>query len=351
MISESCKNATHSFDFWNNRGPHLDIIVSTRCRLARNIYGISFPGHFDDSDRENINNIITTIKSSPDLNFSHFDLFDLNHYDKRFLREKNLISREMEINNDAHLIVDNNGKYSLLINDEDHIRIQVIRPGFQLEECFKEAMDVDDHINKLVPYAFHDDSGYLLTNPTKTGNGFRLSLLMHLPAVSIKKRFSSIMPELKKNNIILEGTLGGQSKTLGHMYHLYNCYPSTGNEEEIKNNINTAARDLISIEDDLRDDILRSGKLELEDRMWKSFGLLKYCKKISYSDAMDHLSFIRLGVILASIKGIDLIDINKLLVMIQLAHLQNNYNLEFNSHSDGDVYRALLIQEYLSKAG
>jgi protein arginine kinase len=185
----------------------------------------------------------------------------------------------------------------------------------------------------------------------KAGNGFRVSLLMHLPAISIKKRISAILPEMKKNNIVLEGTLGGHNKTLGHMYHLYNAYPSTGNEEEIKNNINTAARGLISIEDGLRDDILKNGKLELEDRIWKSFGLLKYCKKISYSDAMDHLAFIRLGIILASITKIELVDVNKLLVMIQFAHLQNYFNMDFSSHNESDVYRALLIQEYLLKAG
>lgn len=335
--------------FWTSTGPFSHIVLSSRIRLARNMHSVPFPNRLISEDMYAIRDAIERFarESAYRDHVNIIELKSIDNNEKRFLRERNIITYEMEVSDNSLVAVDNIDDFTILVNEEDHFRIQVIRPGLQLMETYKIADRVDTELNRFAAYAFSEELGYLATCTSNLGTGLRVSVLLHLPVLTIKNGLHDIIPEEKKKAVELKGTIGPSTKTLGSLYLLSNRISLGPSEVDIIETFDEVLGGILETEDNGRDEYFSESRLELEDRIWRSFGLLQFSRRISYIESMDHLSNIRLGIILAIIKNFDVKALNDLMVNIQWAHLQRHYGLLFKSTNECDEYRADHIRKIL----
>jgi protein arginine kinase len=336
--------------FWSLNGPKNDVVLSSRIRLARNVKSLCFPGRFDESEIEYIRNSIKRFSAESifSKNITHIDLSAMDGNEKRLLRERNIITSEMESSNECLLAVDETDDFTILVNDEDHFRIQVIRPGLQFMEAYRFSEKIDEQMNRFIMFAYADDRGYLTACPSNLGTGLKASAILHLPAVSMRNKISEFISVLKKAGAEIKGTVGEIKKTIGCMYQISNRISLGISEVDIIEIMDGLVNRAVEMEDGERDEMMSSDRIDLEDRVWKSYGFLKYARKINYVDAMDGLSNVRLGVILAVIKNMDILKINDIMVNIQWSHLQRNSGRMFKSTLEGDEYRAEYIRDNLA---
>lgn len=332
--------------FWCGKGPYSDMVLSSRIRIARNMASIPFPGRMSGNDITFIHNALNDfVSSSVYRSCALLNINSLKGEEKRFLRERNIITYEMEINNNSLVIINHDDDFSIMVNDGDHFRIQVMRPGLQLEECLRLGDKVDDELNAFIPYAFLPELGYLTSNPGHLGTGVKLSVIMHLPLISLKKKFPLIAPRLKSAGIIMEGTMGEGNRPLGSLYHIASNMNLGYAEQDILDSTDEGIHRIMSLEDSLRDECLAEGRMELEDRIFRSIGLVRYSRRMAYGEALEHLSNIRLGIILAIVHNADVQRITDLMVRIQWFHLQMEAGHTFTDSVECDEFRA----EYLRK--
>ncbi|OHD63070.1 MAG: hypothetical protein A2176_08170 [Spirochaetes bacterium RBG_13_51_14] len=279
------------------------------------------------------------------LHLIELKLIDSN--EKRFLRERNVITYEMEVSETSMVAVNYTDDFTILVNEEDHFRIQVIRPGLQLIEAYKAADRIDTELNRFVPYAFSDELGYLTACTSNLGTGLRVSALLHLPVITMKNMLQQLIPQEKKAALEIKGTIGPSSKTLGGLYQLSNRISLGLSEVDIIETLDEVLGDVLELEDTLRDEYISESRLELEDKIWRSYGMLQNSRRMSYIESMDHLSNVRLGIILAIIKNIDVKAANDLMVNIQWAHLQRHGGVLFKSTNECDEYRSDYIRKIL----
>jgi len=346
---EEILNGSNSF--WRRKGPRNDIVLSSRVRLGRNVKNIHFPDSMSDGEMEYLFALADKYSSlepseNRSLRISSLDL----HY-KRLLREKNIITSEME-GSEKSLVVSNKSKgFNLLLNDVDHFRIQVIKSGFQVHEAFIEADAVDDLLNSIVPYAFSERYGYLSSNPANIGTGLKVSTLIHLPVLTMQKRISETVSPVKESGFQITGTLGNSGRIIGALYVVSNRKQFGLTEVDLVETADDIVSRIIKLEDDSRDEFFSSSRHELEDTVWRSLGILLYARRLNYVEAVEHLSRVRLGVVMSVIKDYDLVHINDLMVKIQWSHLQEYYGIRFRSIIDSDEFRAKMIRTELKNSG
>ena len=278
---------------------------------------------------------------------SVMDLREIDSGEKRFLRERNVITYEIEVSDNSLVAIDTVEDFTILVNEEDHFRIQVIRPGLQFMEAYRTADRVDTELNRFVPYAFSEELGYLTSCTSNLGTALRISVLVHLPVITMKNRMNDLIPEGKKNLVEIKGTIGASSKTLGSLYQLSNRVSLGLSEVDIIETVDEVLARIMAAEDALRDEFFSLSRLEIEDRIWRSLGILLHARRLTYIESMDHISNIRLGIIMAVLKNMDVKIVNDLMVNIQWAHLQRCYNLLFKSTNECDEYRADYIRKTL----
>ena len=317
--------------------------------MARNMQSVPFPDSMGESDIEFISNAVDNFANNSKFS-DHICVINLNQIknnEKRLLRERNIITHEMEISEHSLVLIDSINDFAILINEEDHFRIQVIRPGLQLMEVYMAADKIDDELNKYVPYSFSEELGFLSACTSNLGTGLRISVLLHLPVLTKKNLIPQITEELKNRGIEIKGTIANSDKTLGAMYQISNKISLGISEIDIIEQIDGIVNDIMTREDQSRDEYLSQSKVEIEDMIWRSYGVLQHSRRISYIEAMEHLSNLRLGVVLAIVKNIDISDVNNLMVNIQWAHLQWSADRFFRSTVECDEYRAGYIRNFL----
>jgi protein arginine kinase len=336
--------------FWTSCGPFSHIVLSSRLRLARNMQHVPFPGRSTRDELRPIRDAVERFsrESIYGGGVNVIDLKEIDGNEKRYLRERNIITHEMEESENALVLVGLDDDFSILVNEEDHFRIQVILPGLQLAEAYRIADRVDTELNRFVIYAFTEDMGYLTTCPSNLGTGLKVSVLLHLPAITTRNRIDELIPADKKNIVELKGTVGHMNKNLGCLYQLSSRISFGLSEIDIIETVDEALGRVLGIEDAARDEYVSESRLELEDKIWRSYGILMHSRRMSYMESMDHLSNMRLGIILAFIKNLDIKTINDCMVNIQWAHLQMHYGLLFKSTSESDEYRSEYIRKNLS---
>ncbi len=330
-------------------GAYSHIVLSSRARLARNIAGLQFPHRLYQDDIAPIAGSINSFMAESQYrgNISLYWMRDLTPMDKRLMREVNLITSEMETSSISGIAIDQTDGFSVLINEEDHLRIQVIMPGLQLVDAYRKADCVDDELNRFTDYSFDEELGYLTSCTSNLGTALRISVLVHLPVLTMKNRITELIPEQSRKNIEVRGTFNNNRKTLGCIYQIFNKKSLGLSEIDIIESVDGFMGYVIEQEDTERDRYLNDNRLEVEDRVWRSLGLLLHARKLTYSEAMEHLSNLRLGVILAIIKNVDIGHINRIMVGIQLAHLQEWSRTFFSKPIEGDICRAGYIREEL----
>ena len=332
--------------FWSNKGPNSDVVISSRIRLARNMNNISFHNKLEDSEikilYDSLEKFLIESKYAQDSTL--IDLNDITGDEKRLLRERNIITSEMENSKYSGVIINNTNEFTILVNEEDNIRIQVIKPGLQLLEVYRIADNIDDEVNKYIPYAFSDQLGYLTACPSNLGTGMRASVLLHLPVLALNKKIAKISSDLKDAGVEIKGTLPDNLGSHGNIYQISNRVSLGYSEIDIIDFLDDHVNRIISFEDKERDAVLSKNRIDLEDKIHRSFDLLTHAKKLSYVEAMDNLSNVRLGIVLAIIKNNELQQINDIMVNIQQSHLLGMYKSVFKNTDESDVYRAGYIK-------
>lgn len=336
--------------FWTQSGPKRDIVLSTRIRIARNVQSLPFPDNLDESESYIIRHALE--RFSRESRFAgSVELIDLANYDsheRRLLRERNLITHEMESSSKSMLVLDRKHDFTVLVNEEDHLRIQIIKPGLQLMDAYKLADTVDDELNAYFIYAFSDEYGYLTSCPSNLGTAMRCSVIVHLPVLSMQNRIGEMATFLKDRGVLLKGTTGDTRKTVGGLYQISNKLSLGLSEIDIIEVMDNAINNLISYEDSERDNFASLSRLKLEDMVYRSLGILRYARTISYVEAMEHLANLRLGIVLAVIRDISLDLVNDLMVNVQWSHLQNNMGQVIISNSQCDRMRGEYISDCLN---
>jgi protein arginine kinase len=309
--------------FWSGIGQLSDTVLSTRVRLIRNMADVPFSEKQSEGDLEKIiepvNNFIYSAKIAAGLEKTQ--LSEIDNLDRRFLRERNLLTKKAENNSDALLIYRLHTKFSMIVNADDHYYLQVIRPGLNIYDAYGELVEADEGLNNFTPYAFSERFGYLTSSLDNTGTGLKVSVLMHLPCLGIMGTIDEVIRMVTEIGAVLEPVTVTQKDNFGSFYLISNSETIGKNESDILEVVDDSARMVAGLETESREEFYMNSPLQLEDMAARSYGILKYVRKISYVEALEHLSNIRLGVILSIIKNVSLEMINDLFVKIQPAHL------------------------------
>ncbi len=308
-------------------GPEAEVVISVRVRIARNLVGLPFPYLATDEQTAEIQNIIAgaAAKQGPKFReFSFLRMEDLDGLQKQILVEKHLISPFLARNShNGALFLRKDGSISIMINEEDHLRIQCILPGLQLEEAWREADNYDDLLESKIDFAYDERYGYLTACPTNVGTGLRASVMLHLPALIITKQVNRLLTALSQVGLTVRGLYGEGTEIIGNLVQISNQITLGQPESEILRNLEGVTRQVISQEQSARQALLNAGRDKLADRAWRAYGLLNYAQMMSSHEAMQLMSDFRLGFDLGLIKGFDRNLLNEMLVLIRPACLQS----------------------------
>lgn len=330
-------------------GPEADIVLSTRIRLARNLRGKNFTRRASESQRREIlKQLIAAAESSDYLKGSLLvELEKVSGLDRQFLEERRLISRELSPRLQGAVIVSEREVISLSINEEDHLRMQVLQSGLRLFNCWRLIDRVDSELGEKLDYEFSPVLGYLTACPTNVGTGMRASVMVHLPALVLNKQIGQILRAVGKLGLTVRGVYGEGTEAEGNLFQISNQVTLGKSEEEIIRNLEKIIEKIITRERDARRVLLEDKSPRLEDRIYRARGILRNARLISSQETINLLSGLRMGVDLGILSGISRGSVNQLFIRIQPAHLQKLAGKSL-SPEERDLLRAKLIREKLS---
>ncbi len=330
-------------------GPYAHIVTSSRIRLARNLASYPFP---NKSNKKELEDVLSTVEKA----FGQIEYFkdstlfrinEIDSVDRQFLVERHLMSHEHASNPDGKgLIVSKEEILSIMINEEDHLRIQVMQSGLNLTETWKIMNTIDDALASKMGFAFYQDWGFLTACPTNTGTAMRGSVMLHLPALVMTKQINKVLTAISKLSFASRGFYGEGTQASGNFYQISNQVSLGHSEEDIIQNINGLIKQIIEQEEQARQALLLQNRPMLEDKICRSYGLLKHAHIMSSQETIELLSMIRLGVDMGILKDVGHKTINQMFLMIQPAHLQKIEGKKLNAF-ERDTKRASLIRQKL----
>ncbi|GJM76929.1 protein-arginine kinase [Paenibacillus macerans] len=339
---------------WMRReGKQSDIVISSRVRIARNLQHQPFPMLATNQQSEEVLKQLQTVLSDERLKsygkLHPVLLADLDELDKRVLVEKHLISPNLanEARNGA-VFISEDESLSIMVNEEDHLRIQCLYPGFQVQEAWEKATAIDDIFEAHVDYAFDDRRGYLTSCPTNVGTGLRASVMMHLPALVLTQQISRILSAVSQVGLTVRGIYGEGSEATGNLFQISNQITLGQSEAEIIENLYGVVLQIIQHEKTAREKLIGESRLRMVDRVMRSYGILSHAAIIDSKEAAQRLSDVRLGVDLGLIDSVPTEVLNELNVLTQPGFLQKKFSGSM-SPGERDMYRAKLIRERMGK--
>ncbi len=330
-------------------GPHSEIVISSRIRLARNLDQWPFaPKATRQTQAEVLKAVKEALAESTALHDPSFlRVGDLDEVDKQFLVERHLMSRELAVAPDPKgLAISADEIVSLMINEEDHLRLQVMRAGFNLRECWRLADRIDDELAARLPYAYSPEWGFLTACPTNTGTGIRASVMVHLPALVMTKQINRVLQAIAKLSLTARGLYGEGTEASGNFFQISNQVTLGHTEDELIDNIERILKQVLEHERTARESLHTQDAVRLEDRIYRAFGTLKSAHIVSSGETLDLLSSVRLGVDLGLVKDLDRRIVNELFISTQPAHLQKLEGKKLGA-AERDVKRAALIRRKL----
>ncbi|MCD6364194.1 MAG: protein arginine kinase [Synergistetes bacterium] len=316
-----------SLEWLKGIGPNSNIALSSRIRLARNLRDYPFPSVAKKRDLESVVDRIKGILSL-DPYFKGFSLLmleNLSRVEREALVEKHLISPEHAkggIRKSGAVLIEHEGVLSVMVNEEDHLRIQCFLGGLQLGEVWRIIDRFDSILEKYVDYAFDEEFGYLTACPTNVGTGLRASVMLHLPGLVMTKKMGRVVEELSKIGLTVRGIYGEGTEALGNLFQLSNQVTLGPSEEEIIDKLEKIALRVIEEEELSRKQLLKVKGIKLEDSIWRAYGVLKNARIMTTKEAMELLSQVRMGVDMGILPPVDKRKFNELLISIRPAHLQ-----------------------------
>lgn len=326
-----------------------NVVISSRVRLARNLVDYPFPNKIKKEEAqkllEKVKSVIIDGNSVLKDDFTFHNVKDMNDVEKGVLVEKHLVSKELIESENAGALIKNDENISIMINEEDHLRIQAIFPGFKLDEAFGLIDKIDDLLEENLNYAFHERLGYLTSCPTNIGTGMRASIMVHLPALVELGYIDGVLKAANQLGLAVRGIYGESSKAMGNIFQISNQLTLGRREEELIGNIMGIAKQIIDKELEARELLKSNMGLKIEDRVYRSLGILKYARSIDTRESMNHLSNVKLGIELGYIKDISTRTIDELMIKIQPMHQMKLHG--GNTVAQRDENRAKHIREDL----
>jgi len=306
-------------------GPHDKIVMSSRVRLARNIKGAAFPGWAKKAERIRIlEHLRPAVESLPQMSDSFSETMDnLALLDKHILVERHLISREHAAKNaGSGLVLNRDETLCVMINEEDHLRMQALRPGLQLKQAWQAIDTVDTRLEKKLDYAFHSELGYLTACPTNLGTGIRVSAMLHLPGLVLAEQINQIIQAVNKLGLAVRGLYGEGTEALGNIFQVSNQQTLGESESEIVERLNKVVLQILEHEENARLGQLDKKPRVVFNHIGRAYGILANGHSISSKETMNLLSLLRLGVDLGMFEGISKPLVDELFLISQPAHLQ-----------------------------
>ncbi len=345
--------AQQSGEWLRGSGPESDIVMSSRIRLARNLADYPFIRRCNDIDKATLESTVRErLSANPELSDLRFiNVAELDSLDRQLLVERQLISRELANSEGARSVaIDSHERISLMVNEEDHLRIQVIQSGLDLAGAWEAIDRVDDEIESCLTYAFNSKLGYLTACPTNVGTGMRVSILVHLPALVITKQIDKVFRSAQRINLVVRGLYGEGTKAMGDFYQVSNQITLGKSEQELIDLVNEVIAIVIEYERKARDFLINEKQNDLFDRVSRAFGTLQNAQQISSEETMHLLSRVRMGINLGLIGELEIPQINQLFIRTQPAHLQKIYQSELDT-DQRNIERANYLHEQLKVDG
>jgi len=330
-------------------GPYGDIVISSRIRIARNLKSHLFCHRAAITELDDIRKKIFLAASNNEYlkNSLLIEVDNLDQIDRRLLVERHLISCEHAEAKKAGLVLDPKEMISIMVNEEDHLRFQVLESGLKLMDAWRIAEQIESKLDTELGFAFSTDFGYITSCPTNVGTGLRASALVHLPALMMSNQITSVLKAVSQIHLAVRGFYGEGTHAIGNFYQVSNQVTLGHPEEEIINNIEMVTKQIIEHEKKARELLLETDRAMLEDNIYRSLGILSNARIISSKEVMNLLSPLRLGVDLDIIKDVSRKTLNQILIRTQPAHLRKYAGKELVAR-EADIKRAETVREIMN---
>jgi len=334
-------------------GSENEIVLSSRVRIARNLNGHRFTHNCDNAELGEIlrKSLDAAQRTRAFAHSRYVSMGEISTLDRHFLAERHLVSREFLANSVSRgLVFAADENVSLMINEEDHLRIQGFASGFDIGTAYRRANDLDDEIAPDLDLAYHERLGFLTACPTNLGTGMRVSVLIHLPGLVHSKEIHKLLESLRKLHHSIRGFFGEGSEVMGNFFQLSNSAALGTPEDVMIKNLREMVVKVIAYEQRSREMLFRKAQRLLEDKVWRAYGLLRYARSVSTKEALSLISAVRLGVGAGLVTDVSIRTLNEMLVYIQPAHLQKRKGTPMD-REERDVARALHIRDVLARDG
>lgn len=330
-------------------GPYNDIILSSRIRLARNIADIPFPSRLEAERAKSVIRMVRdSLLKTESLEFKDYIMQELPPIERQFLVERHLISPVLSKNRTSGAaLISSDEVVSIMVNEEDHIRIQTIFPGLQIRKSWEMASNIDDILEQNLEYAYNENWGYLTSCPTNVGTGMRASVMVHLPALYITGNMNKILQAVAHIGLTIRGMYGEGTEMAGNIFQISNQITLGRAEEEIVENLTAVTRQIIDKEKEARKVLLESNRILIEDKLWRSWGIIKNARVMNSQECMKLLSDVRLGVEMGIIENIPIQLLNEIMIETQIASIEKNSGRELSA-GERDIIRAEIVRNKLN---
>jgi len=336
-------------EWLRGEGPHHQVVISSRVRLARNLRSRPFPGWAKKAERTSILELVRPrVEELPEMQDSFSEsLQDLPALDRQVLVERHLISREHAAKGVGSAVVINRRQtLSIMINEEDHLRMQSIRSGLQLKQAFKLVDKIDSALESKLEFAYDPRLGYLTACPTNVGTGMRASAMLHLPGLVLSELINQVIQAVSKIGLAVRGLYGEGTEAMGNLFQISNQTTLGEREDDIINRLSKVIETIIEKEHDARQVLLQKKPNMLSDQIGRAYGVLTYAHAMASKEALNLLSIIKLGVDLGAFPEERRFSIDELFIETQPAHLQKTSQQKLNAE-ERDHLRAQIIRERL----
>ena len=331
------------------KGPHDRIVMSSRVRLARNLKDGAFPGWAKKPERVRILELVRpAVESLPEMKDAFSETMDsLGPLDKQLLVERHLISREHAAKSaGSGVILNRDETLCVMINEEDHLRMQALRPGLQLRQAWMAIDRLDSELERKLNYAFSNDLGYLTACPTNLGTGIRVSAMLHLPGLVLAEQINPIIQSVNKLGLAVRGLYGEGTEALGNVFQVSNQMTLGESESSIVERLEKVLSQIIEHEENARQTLLEKKPKTIYNHIGRAYGILANAHSISSKETMNLLSLLRLGVEVGLFPAMQGPLVDELFILTQPAHLQKQH-LEKLSAEERDLLRADMLRERL----
>jgi protein arginine kinase len=343
------KFLTPAAEMSRRKGPHDRIVMSSRIRLARNIRDAAFPGWAKKPERVRVLELIRpAVESLPEMTEAFSESMDnLQTLDKQVLVERHLISREHAAKSaGSGLVLNRDETLSVMINEEDHLRMQSLRPGLQLRQAWNVIDQVDSELERRLDYAFNPELGYLTACPTNIGTGIRVSAMLHLPGLVLAELINPIIQSVNKLGLAVRGLYGEGTEALGNVFQVSNQMTLGETETAIVERLEKVLAQIIENEENARASLLEKKAKMVYNHIGRAYGVLANAHTISSKETMNLLSWMRLGVDVNLFPGVERSLVDELFILTQPAHLQKQHSEKLTAE-ERDLLRADMVRDRL----